>query len=171
MQGFKIEYRLRLGATFLFLTAVSVVLSGIMLVPVYESVSLKEKSAASELDITQKSFDARGKENPAKLLSLFKSKLSLLETHKPLYPSVLFSKIREVAPSGVSVQGVFFESRSSSQGVIIVRGVASTRESLLAFKRSLETISNVSSLDVPLASLAKDKNAEFVISGVIDLSL
>lgn len=64
-------------------------------------------------------------------------------------------------PQGVLIDGIGFDRTS---GKVTLRGLARAREDLLLFKKRLEELPDVLSVDVPVASLVRQQNATFNIT-------
>jgi len=76
-----------------------------------------------------------------------------------VFPSVIWNKIFALLPVGVGISSYEFDL---DRGVIVLRGVSSTRESLVAFKEALEDVKEFGGVDIPISSFEDVSNLEFV---------
>lgn len=81
-------------------------------------------------------------------------------------------KITEVIPAGIALDSVSF-SRNQPYGekngiLVLVSGIAGSRESLTSFSALLRKTNYFSLVDVPVSSLTKDKNLPFSINIFIE---
>ena len=78
--------------------------------------------------------------------------------------SELLHEVEELAPTGISFRNFTMGYEKSTVHTIAVEGTATTRETLIRFKKDLETSSTFQSAEVPIAELAKDTNLPFSMS-------
>ncbi len=114
--------------------------------------ALSEKGVATEtkeveaqvkaiVDITNRFADGLGTMNALQAISL---------AHTALVP-------------GVSIQGIEFTYTASTTVDLRISGIAKTRETLIAFKKKVETNPMVAKVDLPVSDLAKSKNISFIL--------
>ena len=82
--------------------------------------------------------------------------------------SVIFTEVANAAGSEVDLSGVTVNRNKTAIDPVQVRGVASNRQSLAAFKNRLETIPYVVSVDLPIENLAENQDIVFTISVIIN---
>jgi len=75
-------------------------------------------------------------------------------------PQEILNPVYSVRPEGISISRYKVDLESGEVGLI---GVSKNRQSLLTFKQSIEEIEQFSLVDVPIASLEVNQNAEFTM--------
>lgn len=154
------EYWIRVVTVWLFLLTTAVVLIAIMSGPVYVLITNQLRVGAGEYASAALEADAfETIENEiihantmANVLVTQKSKTSLL---------ALVATLKETAGSAVVVAGYELAQDKGQVTQVAIRGVAEDRASLVAFSQRLEDLPMVASADVPLSSLAKERDIPF----------
>lgn len=100
-----------------------------------------EAQVKAIIDVTNRFADGLGKMNALQAISL---------AHTALVP-------------GVSIQGIEFTYTASTTVDLRVSGIAKTRETLIAYKKKVETNPMVAKADLPVSDLAKSKDISFVL--------
>ena len=77
----------------------------------------------------------------------------------PFINSVLLKKTRSI-----TLNEITYNSSDPQNSTILIEGVSSTRNSLLAFVKSLEDSQAFKKVDLPISNFAKDRNINFSIS-------
>ncbi len=83
----------------------------------------------------------------------------ILINKNQLYWSRLLKRLSELVFSGIKLN-----SLTTRNYKIVLRGVASNREKLIAFKKRLESESELMNINLPLSDLVDKNNIEFQIS-------
>lgn len=147
-----------------FLSAASLLL----LVPSYALVYIEKKAMTAERDAAENILSLRDNDSIRSFVVLAKAKIEAANESldKPLFTESL-RKFVAAGSSGVRVQSISFE-RAKEGNKMVVSGVASTRDSLLAFARALEESGSFKEVDLPVSSLARSSNIDFTIE-IIEL--
>lgn len=77
------------------------------------------------------------------------------------YPQTVINKITKVKIDGIDVT---YYNLDLDSGKIAIKGIASNRESLLSFKKSLEGIDEFDSVELPFSVFEAEENIEFDMS-------
>jgi hypothetical protein len=92
------------------------------------------------------------------------SKLTIID-NKLQYPDVIsfVNLVLSKKATTTKVSDIVFIVNSAKKMTINLQGVSATRESLSAFSKSLQTIPEFKSVNVPLSSYTKDKDLSFSV--------
>ena len=164
-QTAKREYHFRLGAAYILLLSISIVIGVVLLLPSYFFANTKDSIAKQELEALQISSESTEREAINKELLETKERLQELTKEDTREP--LFSVIDIVAANSgaaVNITNVsYVRAKSKEAASITVGGRAETRDSLLAFKQGLESEEFFNEVVLPVSSLASDENIQFNI--------
>lgn len=83
--------------------------------------------------------------------------------NKTVYPSTILNLLARARTEGVSLS---YYKVNYTTGEIILRGLAETRASLLAFKNSLEEVAELGEVALPVSSLVQGENINFEVRTV-----
>lgn len=159
------EYNTRrniLIAMFVFaLGAISVV----ALIPAYLLSTVKINEVQNELKRVGGSVAFQESDDLNKILIDTNAKLASLKVSKDqVYVSDLIEKVIAKRDISIRINGIMFKRGApGAMSVITLTGVAHNRESLSAFVQELKSLPLFTSVDLPVSSFAKDRNAEFSI--------
>lgn len=95
-------------------------------------------------------------------IELANTRISLAErllAEEYYWPDAL-TTIAEAVPSGVLLSKIMMNSEDS---IVILTGVATTREDLLALAESLRGVSGTGLVDIPISQLTQQENISFTI--------
>jgi len=160
------EYRVRrlivIGVFFI----ITLIIGLILLFPSYLVSQINAQNTASLLEAIQQELQ-KSKSHVAtpEDISALREKIALLNAAKSsVSVSNLFSII--VAKKGNAVQLSNFTFKKNSDGTLelAVGGNARTRDALTQFSRALEADPAFSAVDLPISSLAKDKDIDFTMT-------
>jgi hypothetical protein len=161
----KKNLKLRFLILALFLLSISFLLGLIMLLPSYflalgnlSKISLENSLSTLKNDDTVKTI--------LNLPQEINSKLKLLQANsKSVSVTDTVSKIIKYLPAGVKLNSVSFAKNQNYKDkdgtVVMVSGVALSRDSLVLFASSLKESGLFSDVEVPVSSLTKDRNLPF----------
>lgn len=167
MHELKREYFIRFLIVFLFFVSCGVILGIFSLAPSYVLSLNGERDTLKEVQALQKGRQARGTDAISNELS---ATYALIKSIEKDYDKASFSKtIDEIASlrtpqifySSISLQKL--DRTATSTITAIVQGKALTRDSLLKFKKNLESDPNISKVDLPVSDLAKSKDISFAV--------
>jgi len=145
----------------MFLLTGAVLVGAVSLAPGYIALS----SAISELTADGSAVGDTQDESPlAVLTEAGKTTNVLLEkiTAEPM--TDLIVPLLEARTDGIQISSITFDRQTLS---FSIRGVAETRESLVAYRRAVEDLERVQSVTSPIANLARNTNLEFTLSVVL----
>lgn len=86
---------------------------------------------------------------------------TIVISHRQTNLSLVFTDFNSAAGQGVNVSGVSLKRDDDGVAPVRIQGVASSRQSLAAFKDRLEAIAYVASVDLPIENLAQNQDIEF----------
>ena len=152
------EYLVRMLSVATFLLAVSVLVGTASLAPSLISLS-------SALDQYQSQVDAGAtttEQAPVRELGRVAGLLETLNAKLDTEPMTeLLDDVVAVRPTGIELTGITFERSPLS---FSLRGVATTRDALVTYKRSLEGLERVTEVSSPISDLAKSSDLEFTLA-------
>jgi hypothetical protein len=152
--------------------SVAFILGLIMLLPSYlltlgnlSKITLKNNSGVAS--------DGTSTEQFLNLPAEVDSKLKFLQSNNNnLSVANSLSQIIKYLPAGTKLDSISFGNNQTYQGkdgtVILISGIAMSRDSLVKFSTSLKESKLFSSVDMPVSSLTKDKDLPFSINIFIE---
>jgi len=159
------EYRARrniLIAMFVFALGV---ISVVVLIPAYLLSTVKLNEVQDELARVSGSEAFQESDKLNKILIDTNAKLASLKVTKDqVYIADLIKNVISKRDLNIRVNGIMYKRGSAgAMSVITLAGVAHNREQLSTFVQELRSLPLFTSVDLPVSSFAKDKNAEFSI--------
>lgn len=154
-----IDYFLRLAAACFFGFGFVAVAGMLLLLPSYGYLSARGDAA----NATPSSALADKIRFEEASLELAKEMLALVPTQGNVAGSVVIGRVRAAAISAKGVDLLFVGYQTS--GAVSVRGVARTRDALIAFGKALRADPMLTSITVPVELLAKSRDISFELSG------
>lgn len=165
---FKKQYYIRLTiVTGLFIILVQVV-SMFFIFPSWTLSVSKKQELTSSIDAFSSSTINNRSGSGALSISTTNQILHILNINFgyphaiPLYNAVLLLK-----KPGVQLSKFSYSSKSDTDALMSIEGIASTREVLVTFVKDLKSSGSFTSVDLPVSNLAQDTHINFVISIVI----
>jgi len=130
------------------------------------SVLLLDAKEKSLKDILSRSEEERQKvliETEAEIKK-YNQRSSLYLKNKDVVsiPDIYFDEAIKAKPTNISLNNFSF-SRSETERILDVSGIAENREALLGYVESLKLISNIEDVTVPISSFVKGENLEFTV--------
>ncbi len=161
-KSIKQEYKVRLVSVFLAsLIAVEIIFLSTLfpsyVLSVIDHADLSKRlESLKDTGLLENTDEVRGKiEEINKNIELLKPAPS------NLFFNVLVSDLLSQSGSGIDLKGINYSQTSPANFEINLSGVASTRESLVAFVDRLESEEIFSSVDLPVSNLAQSNNINF----------
>lgn len=155
---FKVVYVYLAGLGAIFL------LASIFLVPSFLLAGSKRLTARENLELLSASISSRESEEFGRLLQETNVKISVLkENMGSLTAYDILAEIVRIKPEGISLRSFAFDL-SGDPKTAMVEGFASSRDGLLAFVEELKELEGIASADLPIATLARDRDIDFKIS-------
>jgi hypothetical protein len=160
----KVSYVYLIGLGVIFL------LAAIFLVPSFLLAGSKRLTARENLELISASISSRESAEFGRLLEETNTKIGVLkENVEGLTGYSVIAEIVSAKPDSVSLNSFAFNLTSDSAEVQ-VDGFALSRDGLLAFVENLEGISGVGSVDLPISTLARDREIDFGLAVVFNRS-
>jgi len=155
------EYIMRFLVVAFFFLFITVCIGMILLFPSYLISKSKEKAARQTNEALEKSLQARDDSGFQALLKQTGDKIKVLtESPKAVGITDIFDHILDKKSSLIKLTNISF-SDDGNNAEIILKGMASDRDSLLAFTKQIEKDSLFSKVDLPISNFTKDKNIDF----------
>lgn len=156
------EYKIR---RFLVILVFILLLQATLLIFVFPSWIISEsklqdsQTRVSELEKTKIIND------PVSVKPIIKSinnELSVIDKSLE-YPKIvpILNAVLSKKTSTIKVRQFTYSSNSSSTAQVSIKGISVTRESLVDFKKSLDSLGIFKSVDLPISNYAKDRDIDF----------
>ncbi|MDP1625445.1 MAG: hypothetical protein Q8L64_06870 [bacterium] len=156
------EYRKRVLTVFVALCIVLAILSIALIMPTFVSLHFQRNQALDEKTRTENiqagSVDAAA---GAEITKLNERLVAVSEGADEKTMIALFERVLINDRSGISITAI---GASRKDGSMSIRGIANTRETLVAFSQSLQGEPSFVSVDLPVSSLAKNRDISFAIT-------
>ena len=159
------EYRIRFVIVALVVFSILVLLGTAFLLPTWFVANIKEQTVEKRMDILQHTISKKQDGALNTISDNTKSEIKLLRNGEDFVPfRTVLEIIIDNRSSGVSLQSFSF-SRVNIDGdiTVVVRGVYRDRDSLVNFRKNLEREKMFTRIDLPIANLAKGRDADFSI--------
>ncbi len=159
------EYKTRFLIVSLVALLVLILLGIVFLLPSLFLADAKNQAVNSRIKILKDTVLSKQDSTISTIFESTKSDLKLLTSGQDsLSLRTLLETIINDRISGISIRSFSF-SRIEADGSILatIKGVYTERDSLVAFRKSLEREKIFNRVDLPISSLAKSKNADFTI--------
>jgi heme exporter protein D len=166
IRALKKEYRIRFFVVLLFFVSFAVFVGIVSLIPSYVFSYMQEKQALNDLQSLQDSRRERGTDAIMKDLSDTQQLVNKLKNrHDPIVFSQVIAEIIERKSSQVALNSFQINQSSTASSTldVSIQGTAQTRDSLLAFRESLEQNPFISKIDLPISDLAKSRDISFAL--------
>lgn len=160
-------YRIRATIVLLFFLSIAGLVGIGSLFPSYIHVYTEERSELEKVASLRENKDTSGLVAIEKELQSDTAKISVLsKISTTVHPSSLIEDMVNTRGQ-VRLTSIVLSSVSTSTAVIVIQGVAPTRESLVAFKTRLEGLAIGNKVDLPISGFAKSRDIPFSLR-VID---
>ena len=158
----KSEYKLRrwtLILTFILFLQASFL---ILLSPSWFSTYYKEKNVISEAESLGAGEMASSTKSVVSTIKSINSKLVIINSALE-YPKVIIflNDILSKKTGSIHLNEFIYTSTSGKIATVSLNGISNTRESLVAFEKSLESSGLFKNVDLPVSNLAKDRDINF----------
>ncbi len=159
----KREYMYRAGATLSFLFGCVAVILGVAHVPTYVLVGAQIHSMAlvSEKERIEEQMLATATHEISDITKIL---TQLKKQQETISPSHAIATLEERAPQGISFKTFLIQEVKGRIDTIQVQGTATTRETLVSFKRAVENTDLFEAANIPIADLARDVNLPFTLT-------
>jgi Tfp pilus assembly protein PilN len=141
------------------------VISVVALIPAYLLSTIKLNEVNDELVRVKGSVAFQESDNLNKILIDTNAKLaSVKATKDQVYVADLIKNVISKQDLNIRINGIMYKRGSAgAMSVITLAGIAHNREQLSSFVQDLRSLPLFTSVNLPVSSFAKDKNAEFSI--------
>jgi hypothetical protein len=161
------EYWVRVFSVWIILWSVCLLISAIVLWPTYILiVGSSEAYADSVVDASERTAEYEA--ISLTLSQATKQAQTIIIQDRQAKLSGIFTDIESAAGLDVDLSGLVVNRKESAIDPVRIQGVAVNRQSLAEFKNRLETISYVTSVDLPIENLAENQDIIFNISVTIN---
>lgn len=159
------EYLIRLCIFFFLFLFFSMLGALVFLIPSYFLTNMKERAVSNRFEIINKTQEKSEGVESRLIIENTINKINLLSSEvSPISVYQLFEKVLLNKGSMIKINSFFYVAGRNRLGELKISGIAGTRESLLSFSKRLENEKIFKKVEVPISSLTKYKNLEFIIS-------
>jgi hypothetical protein len=158
------EYRVRAAIVLCFMLSISVVMGIATLVPSFLRASAQEREQLGIAAMLKKAQDTSGANKIANELAVDNTIVGIFADQST---SIRFSQIVErlvAARGAVTISSITLKTSSPKAVSISLNGTAATRDQLLAYKATLESLVMGTKVDLPISYLAKSTNVGFTMN-------
>ncbi len=155
----KIEYRTRVATVWLYLVSAAVVVVMLLLVPVYVLIESQTRAYAGayvEAEGQSDQFSSIG----ATITESNTFAGALLAHERSVPISGYVSAVDGAVGAGIELSRFDFQDEESP---ITIGGTADSRRELAAFKEALEATGHFTRVELPIASLASERDIDFTM--------
>jgi hypothetical protein len=166
--GLKREYHFRLVTACFFFIGIAILVGGVALAPSYILSKAQGKQAITEMNELKKNSATSGADKAEQEALAVKSFIDALKGHEdPLALSELIEAIVAYRGRTITIASLDAMKDSPNTAVVHISGLSPTRDSLITFKKNLESDPRFTKVDLPVSDLAKSKNIRFTITARI----
>lgn len=160
------DYLIRLATVTAFMLTALMLIATILLFPSYVFLSKNENAKKSQLISAGSEVSSLDEKKLSVRLSLLSDNMKrLIDLDKVQSINAVASKMLAVNRQGISLSGFSYTAADGNKnGVLVVSGIASTREALRNYQLALEGGSFALSANLPVSAYAKDSQIEFSIT-------
>lgn len=156
------EYFRRRMIVLLGSIALALVISLVLLSPLYFLTRSRAEETKRELESAKRALDAELP--PKEIMAELQTAVHNAEALKPLTKSLSvyeLVKIFEARPKTIRIEGISFLEQAEGRPTITVNGRAENRDSLTAFGRVLESRVEFATVNLPVSNFVKEKDINF----------
>lgn len=156
-------YHIHVTIVALFLVSVVGLIGIVSLFPAYISTYTEEHSQLAAVTSLKEDKDTSESSRIQRELQADSAKITVLsKTSSIVRPSAVVTRLVEVR-GPVRISSIVLSDISSTTAVVVMQGVAPTRESLVLFKTRLEGLSPGNKVELPISGFARSKDLPFSI--------
>ena len=151
----------------LVMLCLCVALGILLLLPAYLFSSSKNNVANQKLDHQKNAEMPLLDQETSDLIKNTKIKLDVIdkaESKKFVFSDILVKNIISKKNSNIKITQITYDNTANGGKKISIGGVASSRDILLSFRRSLEADATFKSVDLPISNFVKDSDIQFYLS-------
>lgn len=159
-------YRMRSMVVGAVMCAGAIAVSGMLLIPSWLYTQVGEASLQKQQALVEQE-NGRA-EDAAAVFEKTEESIDLLMALDGHHDAIdLIANVLEARPasgSTIELTGFTLSAPAAGSSTLSVRGTAATRESLVAFTRTLEGMDSFSSVDLPISNLARGSAIPFLLT-------
>lgn len=157
------EYFWKYGAVITFLVTAVVLFVAVTLVPSYIMSNVKEEILSNQIAAAKNTVSAAEETQSTKDIRATTEQIRVLTPNaQVLNDHDVFLSIVAGKTAGIKITS-FSLVRASAETAVTVSGVASDRQTLLAFQKKLDDNVLFTSVDLPISNLTKSKDIIFTV--------
>lgn len=157
----RLEYRLRLMVSVLFLLTSVMVFLGVALIPTYVLTSSQINTQKSESEKNAGNTTFTDAEADIRTANTLATQLSTMT--QPILFSTIIDAIQKDATQAITLNRFYIQTADNGEVAVQIQGVATTRSALASFKHTLEANSLFLKAELPISDLARDTQLPFAI--------
>jgi hypothetical protein len=159
----KRSYRVHVAVVALFLISVAVLIGLGSLFPSFIAAYSEEHIQLDTVATLKENKDTTESTRIQKELQADSAKITALaQVATVVRPSAVIARVVEVR-GPVRISSIAINELSTTTAVLVMQGVAPTREALVSFKTRLEGLSPGNKVELPISGFAKSKDLPFSI--------
>lgn len=167
MRSLKREYRTRVFIILLFFISCGIIIGIISLFPAFILSYSQGKDSIEKIETIHKNRESRGIDLISKELSDNYQMIKKLKSENGIAKvSDIIFEISKLRPNQISLNSFQIDKTketATSSISVIIQGKAMARESLIIFKKNLESDKRIIKVELPISDLAKSKNVPFSV--------
>ena len=166
MRNLRREYRVMIFILLMFFCSSAILIGIASLFPAYILSLTQEKESSTKQEVLKKDRAISGIDS---IIDEFKKTSEILNKLKTNKKEEVFSQtIKSVIDNripNITYNSIFMDrvEDNNQEMQIEIQGISSTRESVLAFKKSLESNPFISKIEFPISDLIKTKNISYAV--------
>jgi Tfp pilus assembly protein PilN len=162
----RLEYRLRLVAVVGTFVCFFVFVSGILLLPSYFLSRVRLEAVSREYNEWINTGESKEYDNLDAMVQMVNKDITTALEYAEKYFSAsgAFQQIVEIQPQSMRISELSYQGEQEGNHDITLRGIAETRDALLAFRDDLRMIPKVLDASVPLSDLVRTGDIPFTIT-------
>lgn len=167
-QGILSEYQLRLASAGLGLLLVVLIAGVALLAPSFILTEARHQQYESQLNSMSEANTATSVEAAKQAIRQTNKRLELINAkgQNQLQPTQVLQLLAETQSNGVRINNISIDTKSATDANkkaknISISGVADTRDNLLSFEENLKNRAQVTSVDLPIDTLASREDTQF----------
>lgn len=157
------EYWVRVVTVWLILLAVAATVVGVLLFPAYVLVTSQVNRSATEAEAARAEVGQHNTTTKVLDAASEEARLIVAGANNPLLTPVV-DMIEEIMPEGVEATAYTLTRQGNAVAPVTLRGTASTRTTLAAFRDALLAHPRIAKVDLPISNFAKDRDISFTVT-------
>lgn len=160
---FRNEYLMRVYSVGCWVGSIIIIIYGIFLLPTLFFLNDTIQSKEKVFESIKASFKTEDGNTLDSYILETNTLLSLVQKRYTASFTDVLDTVLSVPHTGIRITDMNY-SVEGDEDILLVSGIASTRETLRAFSQSLQKVEGVGKVTFPVENLAKDTNLDFAIT-------